>query len=106
MTNPLRGEAEVSLAGQTYQTKLNLDSIVRIESSIGSSIVKVAQKLSNGDLLTNEIVLILHQALRGGGNDLDQKKVQSIIWEAGMMEAMAAVGVVITSALTGGDSGN
>ena len=105
MINPHRGESEVSLAGQKLKTKLNLDSIVRIENEVGCSIVKIAQKLSSGDLKTSEIMTIMAVAIRGGGNDLDQKAVSDLIWQAGMIEAMSATGKVITSALSNGEEG-
>lgn len=70
------------------------------------SIVKVAQKLAEADLTTSEISTILYQALRGGGNNLDQKEVNALIWQNGMVESMSVVGEVLTSALMGGDSGS
>lgn len=68
--------------------------------------MKIAQKLAEADLTTSEISIILYQALRGGGNNLDQKEVNALIWESGMVESMSVVGEILTSALMGGDSGS
>lgn len=107
MTNPHRGEVNVSLAGQTYKTKLNLDAIARVETQLGRSIVKVAQRLAEGDMTTNEIAIILHKAIRGGGTNIDLKEVNALIWDAGLADAMKAVGEVIASVFgVQDDSGN
>lgn len=50
------------------------------------------------------MVSILHIAIRGGGNDWDRKKVESLVWEAGLVEAMKATAEVLTSALIGDSS--
>lgn len=107
MVNPHRGEAVLSLAGQEYKTKLNLDSIARIETASKESIVKTMQRLASADLLTNEIVNILHVAIRGGGNDVDRKEVERLVWQGGLVEAMTACANVLGGALSsGGDEGN
>lgn len=102
MNNPNRGEHLVELAGKQYKTKLNLDSIVRIETATSSSIVRVAQRLAQGDLMTKEIAAILLIAIRGGGNDIDEKTIEKIVWEAGLVEAMTVCGTLLTNALSGG----
>lgn len=95
MTNPHRGEVNVTLAGQTYRTKLNLDSIARLETQLNRSIIKVAQTLSAGDMTISEMAAILHKAIRGGGHDMDIKQVNQLIWDAGLPEAMKAVAEVV-----------
>jgi len=102
MDNKHRGELTVKLAGNDYQTKLNLDSIVRIEKATKMSIVNVAQKLSAGSLLTSEIAAILLIAIRGGGNDISDKEINNIVWNAGLIEAMTVCGEILTNALSGG----
>jgi hypothetical protein len=106
MSNPKRGQIEINLAGNTYKTKVTLDAIVRIENAVGCSIIKVAQRLSEGELTTTEIVSILTPIIRSGGNDLKNKEVMKIVWEAGLMESMKTVGEVISSALDTSDLGD
>lgn len=66
------------------------------------SIVNIAQKLSSGSLLTNEIVVILITAIRGGGNDISDKEMNKIVWDSGLVEAMTVCGAILTNALSGG----
>jgi len=99
MANPNRGEVEVDLGDQTYKTRLNLDGIVRIENDLNMSIVQAAQRLSEGAMPVNQIVVIIHRALKGGGNKVEQKDVQKIIWDAGLADAMKVVGLILTSVL-------
>lgn len=106
MTNPHRGELEISLAGQSYQTRLNLDSIARIENQLGKSIVKIAGSLSEGDLTVSEIAIIIHKALRGGGNNVDMKDVNQLLWDAGIAEAMRCCGEILAGVFGVSDSGN
>ena len=46
MSNQLRGEIEIKLGEQTYNCKLNFDSLVRIENTLDTPILKLAQKIS------------------------------------------------------------
>lgn len=81
-----------------------MDALARIETATGLGILKVLQKLSDGELTTTEICAILLPVIRGGGNDIDLKDVQRAVWDAGLAEAMKAAGEVLTMALTGGQS--
>ena len=81
MANPKRGELQLSLGKQKLTARLTIDSLIRIENSIGSSIVQVAQKLSEGKATVTEIVNVLTPAIKGGGNDVDAKQIQKWVWE-------------------------
>ena len=106
MTNPHRGELEVNLAEKTYKVKVNLDSIVRIEQSLNMSIVKVAQMLANAEMTVEQICQVLLIAIRGGGNKLEKRDIQSIVWEAGLVQAMAVCGEILSAILGGESEGN
>jgi len=103
MTNPKRGELEINLGQQKYKAKVTMDGIARIESACGCGIVKVLNKLSDGDLTTTEICNILLPIIRSGGNDIQIKDVQKAVWDAGLADAMKAVAEVMGQALGGGD---
>lgn len=78
-----------------------------MESALKSSIVRVMQNVAAGEVRTEEIVTILHIAIRGGGNDWDRKQVEKLVWDGGLVDSMKAVADVLTSALVAGDdSGN
>lgn len=86
--------------------KVNLDSIVRIEQSLNVSIVKVAQMLASAEMTVEQICQVLLIAIRGGGNKLDKKDVQNIVWEAGLVQAMAVCGEILSAILGGESEGN
>ena len=84
-----------------------MDGIARIEAACNTGIVRVLARLTDGDLTTTEICNILHPIIKGGGNDVSMKDIQNAVWNAGLAEAMKAVGEILGTALTGGnDEGN
>lgn len=103
MTNPKRGECLITLADKEYNTKLNLDSIMRIETACQKSFLRVATELGDANFQMQHIVFILQTALKGGGNDIKDAAVKALIWDAGITEAVTAVGEIITAALLGGE---
>lgn len=84
-----------------------MDGIARIETAVGRGILKVLQKLSDGDLTTSEMCAILLPIIRAGGNDVQIKDVQAAVWDAGLAEAMKVSGSILAIALSGGqETGN
>lgn len=106
MANAIRGELNIELGGLTYKTKLNLNSIMVLERNLGRSLIKVTQTLSTGDLQLSELLQVLQTALKGGGNDLSDADVKKLVWDAGYVDALAAVGNILTNTLTGDDELN
>ena len=94
---------EINLGQQKYKAKVTMDGIARIESACGCGILKVLNKLSDGDLTTTEICNILLPIIRSGGNDVQIKDVQKVVWEAGLADAMKSVADILSTALGGGD---
>ena len=100
MTNPLKGEIEVELGGQNYKARLTIDAIVSIEQAVGCGIIKLATKMSEGDISVGDMMAVLLPALRGGGNDLQAKDISRIIQEAGIVKSTQVVANLLTQALT------
>lgn len=103
MTNPKRGEMELSLGNQTYQCRINMDVMMRIETAIGKSLIKLANTMQEGDMTALEMIAFLTPVLRSSGTDIKDKDVQKIVWEAGITNAMMAVAQVITFIIAGDD---
>ena len=99
-----KGELQLSLGKQKLTARLTIDSLIRIENSIGGSIVQIAQRLSEGKATVTEIVNVLTPAIKGGGNDVDAKQVQQWVWEAGLIEGMRCAGEIVTMALNSGQN--
>lgn len=102
MTNPLKGEIEVKLGSQTYKARLTIDAIVSIEQSVGCGIIKLATKMSDGDISVQDAISILTPALRGGGNDVTDKDVKNIMQNVGITQTIQVVANILTQALTAG----
>lgn len=106
MANTIRGELDIELNGSTYKTKLNLNSIMVLERNLGRSLIKVTQSLSTGDLQLSELLQVLQTALKGGGNDLSDADIKKLVWEAGYVNSLSAVGEILTNSLTGDEELN
>lgn len=100
MTNKLKGETTVNLAGKDYKARLTIDAIMQIEDACNMGIIKLAQQMSDGDVRLSNIISILLPALRGGGNDLQQKDVINIVQDAGIVRATTAVATLLAQSLT------
>ena len=103
MANHLRGEIDIDLGGQTYKCKLNFDSLVRIETNLNIPVIQLANKISEANLKMSEISYIVYTAIKGGGANITEKEVNSLIWKAGIIEGVRACGEIITMALSSGD---
>ena len=103
MSNQLRGEIEIKLGEQTFNCKLNFDSLVRIENTLNVPILKLAQKISEAELKVTEISFILYTAIKGGGKDITENQVSDLIWQVGFVDSIRAVGDIISMALSNGD---
>ena len=89
---------------------MTLDVVMRIEQALGMSIVKATQVLSEGSLTTSQMLTILTQTIRAGGNDVDEKEVGKHLWGAGLADGLKASGAVLAHILGAGadeeDEGN
>tara|TARA_Y100000004_G_scaffold185061_1_gene234762 strand:+ start:1196 stop:1549 length:354 start_codon:yes stop_codon:yes gene_type:complete len=100
-TNKLKGEYKLTLAGKDYKARLNIDAIMRIEAATNKSVIQLAQDMgTNQGITISQILVVLTNALRGGGNDLSEADVKNIIAE-GYMEAVTSVAQILTKTLTG-----
>ncbi len=103
MVNHLRGEIAIKLGEETFNCKLNFDSLVRIETALDTPIIQLATKISEANLKVTEISFILFTAIKGGGKDITEKQVSNMIWDVGFVDAIRACGEIISMALGAGD---
>lgn len=100
MTNPLKGQIEVTLGSKTYKCRLTMNAIMEIEDSCNCGIIKLAQKMSEADIRMSEIVSVLHPAIRGGGNDITRNDTIKIVQDAGIIKSTTAVADLLAKSLT------
>ena len=99
MTNPLKGQITINLGGKEYQCRLTVDSIIKIESELDKGILQITQRLSDADIRMKDLAVVLLYALRGGGNNFQEKDVHKIIQSTGLINFCAAVANLLVSTL-------
>ena len=97
--NPRRGEISIKLGDTTYKGRVTLDAMMKIETSMQLGLVRIAQRLSDGDMTLQEIGSVLTPIIRGGNNDVTEQEVMKLVWQSGMMEGMRIVGEIVGMAL-------
>jgi len=100
MTNPLKGEITLNIGGVEHKARLTIDTIMQIENAVGCGIIKLAQRMADGDVRVSDIMNVLTPALRGGGKNITPKDVSAIITNVGIIEATTAVATLLTSSIS------
>ena len=104
MTNLLKAETTLKFPNDvSYKAKMSLDTIMGIESALGTSILKVANKLSTGELSLMEIITIMTLSIRAGGNDIKDSDVKKLVSDLGLIESIKTAGDLLTLALDTGE---
>ena len=106
MTNPLKGEIDIDLGGQTYKCRLTIDALVKIENELDTSVIELTSNIAEGKVRLNYLLTILRYALRGGGNDFQEKDIKNIITEAGLVRASVVVANLLAQTLTDPEAEN
>ncbi len=105
MTNPLKGETQITLGNEDYTCRLTIDSLMKIEDEIGMGIIKLISRLSSEmDMPIKHQLAILYHALRGGGNDLTQKQVKDLVTKNGILNTTQTILLMLTSTLNDEES--
>jgi len=104
MTNLLKAETTLKFPNDvSYKAKMSLDTIMGIESALGTSILKVANKLSTGELSLIEIITIMTLSIRAGGNNIKDSDVKKLVSDIGLIESIKTAGDLLTLALDTGE---
>jgi len=104
MTNPLKGQIEVTLGSETYKCRLTIDSLVKIEDELDVGILELAQNIAQAKVRIRTLLVVLRYALRGGGNDYSDREVGQIISDIGIVTASTEVAKLLVSTLNDNDS--
>jgi hypothetical protein len=103
MANPLKGEIPLTLGSETYKCRLTIDALVRIEDELDKGILELATAIAEAKVRIRTLIVVLRHALRGGGNDYDDKKVGEIISSVGIVVASTEVAKLLVATLTDND---
>jgi hypothetical protein len=84
MVNRQRGEIEALIDGHRYTLCLTLGALAELEAALGADdLVGLADRFSTGQLRAMDAVRVISAALRGGGNDIDDRAVAAMRFENG-----------------------
>jgi hypothetical protein len=104
MANPLKGEVLITLNKETYKCRLTIDALVKIEDELDKGILELATAIAEAKVRIRTLIVVMRYALRGGGNDFDDKKVGEIISSVGIVVASTEVAKLLVATLTDNDS--
>jgi len=99
MTNPLKSQFELNLGKQTYKARLTVEALMQIEKSVGCGVIKLATRMADGDISINDVIAVLLPAIRGGGNDIEEKDLHKIMSQVGVVECTRAVAELLANTL-------
>ncbi len=72
--NKLRSEKLLTFNDVEYKARMSLDTIIRIETALGFSFLKLGNKLAQADITMTEMISVITLSLRAGGNNLKDKE--------------------------------
>ena len=75
-----------------------------METALDKSIMQIAQSLSNGHLKVTEQVSILLPVISAGSNDVSEKEVGEMVYQAGIADTLKAIGDVVTIVMSAGQA--
>jgi len=103
VVNYLRGEIAIKLGEETFNCRLNFDSLVRIETALDTPILKLLGKITEGDMRVTEMSYVIYTAIKGGGKDVSEKDINNLIWNVGFVDSIKACGEILGHALSTGE---
>ena len=104
--NQYKGEVKAVLGKREKTFRLTFESIVNIENSTGKSIIQLTTDMSSAKYTFKDLLIILHEGLKGAGGNVIQKAVGDMIMESGIIKASETAGIVLASAFTGQNKDN
>ena len=104
--NQYKGEVKAQLGNKERTFRLTMESIVNIENNTGKSIIQLTTDMSSAKYTFKDLLIILHEGLKGAGGNIIQKAVGDMIMESGIIKASETAGIVLASAFTGQNKDN
>ena len=99
MTNSMRGEIKIELGDKEFNGRVTLDTIMRIESALGKSVIKQLQSLTEAEATLADMVAMITPVVRAGGNDIKDKDIAQAVWAAGVTNSMKACANILAMAI-------
>lgn len=108
----VRGQIKVSLGGADYMLRPSHEAIEAIESTLGRSLMELAQQALAGTLKIADLAIICAEMMRAHGRanpdagpsykGAQAERLAGLIYEASPPTITARVAIVLMGAVTGG----
>lgn len=96
----------IQLGQKNFKARVTVDNISRIEAQLDTTIMQLAQRLSDGSLKITDQATILTPVIRAGGNNVNEKDISELIFGS-MVDSLKAIGEIVSNVLSvGEDEGN
>ena len=101
MANQYKGEIKGSLGDKERTFRLTFESIVSIENRTGKSILDITNSFGNNNYSMRDVVIIMHEALKGAGGTFTQPTVGDMVMKTGLMKVAILCSEVLMTVFVG-----
>lgn len=101
MSDP-RGEVSVIIDGTEYTMRLTFAAALKIEKRTGCGLIKLAQRMSEMAITTEDIAAVLHSGIVAAGGKVTFDQVGEAIMSGGLFEYAKPATELVVAALTSG----
>jgi hypothetical protein len=101
MANQYKGEIKGSLGDKERTFRLTFESIVSIENRTGKSILDITNSFGNNNYSMRDVVIIMHEALKGAGGTFTQPAVGDMVMKTGLMKVAILCSEVLMTVFVG-----
>lgn len=103
MANPQRGEVDLITDQGARTMRLTLGALAELEAELGAEgLVGVAERFEGGAFTGRDLIALLAAGLRGAGEDITQRDVESLSFEGGAAGAASAAAQLLALTFRGG----
>lgn len=99
MANPHRGEVTLKVGDLDYKLSFSINAICELEDALDMPVAKIAERLQDQENMRMSMVrTVIWAGLRDHHEELTLKEAGMIASEAGVREAMEAIGAAFAQA--------
>lgn len=101
MANPWKGEAALTVNGETLDLRLTLGALAELESALkADSLVALAGRFESGAISARDVLAVLVAGLRGGGHRVAPEALASAEISGGPLEAARVASLLVVRAFS------
>jgi len=101
MANQYKGEIKGKLGDKERTFRLTFESIVSIENRTGKSILEITNSMGNNNYSMKDIVIVMHEALKGAGGSFTNPAVGDMVMRTGLMKVAILCSEILMTIFVG-----